>query len=57
LTAPGTAVAVEEGPPLEADVNRFGTVEKTGKVTSVHRPVALDVTQQESVAFTELSRQ
>ena len=39
---------------LDVAVNKVGTVEKTGSTTPVHRPVALDVTQQKSVAFSVL---
>jgi hypothetical protein len=42
-------VAVEE--------RRLEMVEKTGSVTSWQRPVELDVTQHESVAFSVLARQ
>lgn len=70
LAAPAAPVAVDDAPlpvgealpvgeelPLEVEVNKLGMVENTGRVTSVHRPVVLDVTQQESVAFSELPRQ
>lgn len=54
---PEPRLPVAVGLLLDVEVNKFGTVEKTGSVTPVHRPVALDVTQQESVAFSELPRQ
>jgi hypothetical protein len=46
--------------PLEVDVcddNRFEIVEKTGNVTPSHFPVVFEVTQHESVAFSELALQ
>ena len=57
LAADAVAKPVAVGLLLDVGVNKFGTVEKTGSITSVHRPVALDVIQQESVAFSELPRQ
>jgi hypothetical protein len=54
---PEPLLPVAVGLLLDVDVNKFGMVEKTGSTTPVHRPVALDVTQQESVAFSELPRQ
>lgn len=48
---------VEEGELLVVEFSRFGMAEKTGSVTPEQRPVELDVTQQESVAFSELARQ
>jgi len=51
---PEARLPVAVGLLLDVEVNKFGTVEKTGSITPVHRPVALDVTQQESVAFSEL---
>lgn len=53
---PEPRLPVAVGLLLDVEVNKFGTV-KTGSITPVHRPVALDVTQQESVAFSELPRQ
>jgi hypothetical protein len=55
--APEARLPVAVGLLLDVEVNKFGTVEKTGSIMPVHRPVALDVTQQESVAFSELPRQ
>lgn len=54
LAAP---LLVADGLPLEVDVNKFGKVEKTGSLTPTQSPVEFDVTQQESVAFSELARQ
>lgn len=52
VAAPFVAVPVEV-----FDDNRFDIVEKTGSVTPWHLPVAFDVTQHESVAFSELALQ
>ena len=42
---------------LVVEEKRFEIVENTGRVTSWHRPVALEVRQHESVPLTVLSRQ
>ena len=55
---PPTGVLVFAGAvPVLDEVNSVGKVEKTGNLTPWHRPVVLDVTQHESVAFGVLPRQ
>jgi hypothetical protein len=54
---PEPRLPVAVGLLLDVEVNKVGMVEKTGSTTPVHRPVVLDVTQQESVAFSELPLQ
>lgn len=53
--APAELVGVDVA--LAVDVNRSAIDEKTGSLTFWHRPCALDVKQQESVAFSVLERQ
>lgn len=57
----GFAAAVDEpvadGAPLVADGKRGGMEEVVGRVTPEQRLVALEPTQQESVAFGELAAQ
>jgi hypothetical protein len=52
-------VLVDDAPPEVAvdDDNRLEIVEKTGNVTPSHLPVVFEVTQHESVAFSELALQ
>lgn len=55
--APALALLVGEEVGLAVEESRPDIVEKTGRVTSWHRPWALEVKQQESVPFSVLDRQ
>ena len=54
---PALALLLGEEVGLAVEVKTSAIEEKTGKVTSWHRPSAFDVKQHESVAFSVLDRQ